>query len=205
MKSDKGPNRLTTIPARSGKAVSVKRGQAIRVINTYGAQVVDTWAFNMTNITEFMSMDATRATICKMRAEVGDSYYSNRRKAILSFEEDTSPGIHDTLMAACDDERYGLLGCTDYHDNCADNLRSAAEELGVDIAWVPSPLNLFMNIPWTEEGSLSFEEPVTRPGEYVVLRAQQDVIVVFSACPQDILPINGRASKPTAAHFTVFD
>ena len=48
-----------------------------------------------------------------------------------------------------------------------------------------------MNIPWTPSGSLSFEAPVTRPGNYVVLRAELDVIVALSACPQDILPING--------------
>ena len=197
------PGALITIPARAGKAVSICLGQAVKVVNTHGAQVVDTWAFSAEDVTEFMSMDATRATICKIRAALGDSYYSNRRRAILNLEEDTSPGVHDTLMAACDNERYGLLGCTDYHDNCADNLRLATKELGVDISWVPSPLNLFMNIPWTGNGALSFEEPVTRPGDYVVLRAEHDVIVAFSACPQDILPINGRQTAPTEAHFEV--
>ena len=196
---------LITIPARGGKAVSICQGQAIKVVNTHGAQVVDTWAFNAGDITEFMSMDATRATICKIRAAVGDSYYSNRRRAILNFEEDSSPGVHDTMMAACDIERYGLLGCTDYHENCADNLRSATRELGIEISWVPSPLNLFMNIPWTANGALSFEEPVTQPGDYVVLRAEQDLIVSFSACPQDILPINGRQTAPTEAHFEVLN
>jgi len=194
---------LITIPARGGKAALVQEGGIVKIVNTSGTQVVDTWAFNVSDIGEFMSMDATRATICKLRADVGDSYYSNRRRAMLQVIEDTSPGVHDTLMAACDNERYGLLGCTDYHDNCADNLRLAAKEAGVDVSWVPSPLNLFMNIPWTESGSLSFEEPVTRPGHYVMLRAKFDVLVVFSACPQDILPINGRNTPPTEAHFEI--
>ena len=196
---------LTTIPARGGKAVSVRKGQAVKVINTHGEQVVDTWAFNATDVTEFMSMDATRATICKMRAAVGDSFYSNRRKAILKLVKDTSPGVHDTLMAACDSERYGLLGCTEYHDNCATNLLDSMDELGAPVSWVPSPLNLFMNIPWTADGSLSFEGPVTRPGDYVILQAEQDVIVAFSACPQDILPINGLHTAPTEAHFEVLN
>ena len=198
-------NEMVTIPARGGKAVSICQGQAIKVINTHGEQVVDTWAFNAGDMSEFMSMDATRATLQKLIAGVGDSYYSNRRKPILTVEEDTSPGIHDTLMAACDNERYGLLGCTDYHDNCADNLRSGLQELGAESAWVPSPLNLFMNIPWTQEGALSFEAPVTKSGDYIILRANQDVIVAFSACPQDILPINGQHTEPTEAHFQVID
>ena len=194
---------LITIPARGGKAALVQEGGIVKIVNTSGTQVVDTWAFNVSDIGEFMSMDATRATICKLRADVGDSYYSNRRRAMLQVIEDTSPGVHDTLMAACDNERYGLLGCTDYHDNCADNLRLAAKDAGIDVSWVPSPLNLFMNIPWTESGSLSFEEPVTRPGHYVKLRAAFDVLVVFAACPQDILPINGRTTPPTEAHFEI--
>ena len=196
---------IVAIPARSGKAVSLRQGQAVKVINTHCEQVVDTWAFNSADRDEFMSMDATRATLVKLRAETGDSYYSNRRRPILTVIEDTSPGIHDTLMAACDNERYGLLGCTEYHDNCADNLRAGLKALGAEARWIPSPLNLFMNIPWTQEGGLSFEAPVTKPGDFVVLRAEQDVIVAFSACPQDILPINGRHTKPTEAHFEVTD
>ena len=108
-------------------------------------------------------------------------------------------------MAACDNERYGLLGCTEYHDNCADNLRAGLKALDAEARWIPSPLNLFMNIPWTQEGGLSFEAPVTKPGDFVVLRAEQDVIVAFSACPQDILPINGQPTKPPEAHFEVID
>ena len=196
---------LRAIPARGGKAVSIRQDQAVKVVNTHGEQVVDTWAFRANDVTEFMSMDATRATICKIRPSVGNSYYSNRRNAILRLEEDTSPGVHDTLMAACDNERYGLLGCTAYHDNCADNLVGSMKELGIHVSWIPSPLNLFMNIPWTADGVLSFESPVTRAGDYVILRAEQDVIMVFSACPQDILPINGIHTAPTEAHFEVLN
>lgn len=194
---------LITIPARRGKAARVARGQSVTVVNTHGEQVVDTWAFNAGDPGEFMSMEHTRATLLKLVPEVGDSLFSNRRRAILTVTEDSSPGVHDTLLAACDKERYGLLGCTEYHDNCADNLSAAMAELGVREPETPSPLNLFMNIPWTAEGRLSFEEPRTRPGDHVVLRAEMDLIVAFSACPQDILPINGRAGRPTEAHFRI--
>ena len=63
--------------------------------------------------------------------------------------EDTSRGDHDTLMAACDSERYILLGVKEYHDNCTDNLFAAMQALGLTPPECPSPLNLFMNIPWT--------------------------------------------------------
>jgi uncharacterized protein YcgI (DUF1989 family) len=192
---------LVRIPARRGKAARLRRGQTITIINTHGSQVVDTWAFVDGLMSEFMSMEHCRATLLKMRPAVGDRLVTNKRRPILTLVEDTSQGVHDTLIAACDNERYGLLGCTEYHDNCTDNLAAALSELGLRPPETPSPLNLFMNIPWTDTGGLAFEEPKTKEGDYVVLRAELDAIVAMSACPQDILPINGRARQPTEAHF----
>lgn len=194
-----------TISARHGKAARVRKGQRVKVINTHGEQVVDTWAFVADDLTEFMSMEHTRATLVKITPSVGDHLYTNRRRAIVTLVEDTTPGVHDTLMAACDSYRYGLLGCTGYHDNCTDNLAAAMAELELSPPETPSPLNLFMNIPWTAEGTLAFEPPVTRPGDYVVLEARTDLVIAFSACPQDILPINGMAGTPTEAHFEILD
>ena len=194
---------LISIPARQGKAAYVAAGQTIKVINTFGEQVVDTWAFRRADIHEFMSMEHTRATLHRLIPKPGDALLTNHRRPILTLLEDTSGGIHDTLMAACDRYRYEELGCKTYHDNCTDNLAAAFAELGLVPPETPSPLNLFMNIPWTAEGALSFDPPVSTPGSYVVLRAEMDLIIAFSACPQDILPINGRAGKPTEAHFVV--
>lgn len=192
-----------TIPARRGKAVLVPAGQAIKIINTHGTQVVDTWAFVADKLTEFMSLEHTRATMLRLRPQVGDVFRTNKRRPILTMVEDTCDGIHDMLLAACDNERYGLLGCTEYHDNCTDNLHAAMAALGLRAPETPSPLNLFMNIPWTEAGALSFDPPTTRPGDYVVLRAELDVVVAMSACPQDILPINGTTGTTTEAHFCI--
>ena len=193
------------IPARRGAAAFVQKGQNVTVVNTHGEQVVDTWAFVRHDLREFMSMEHTRATLVKIMPTVGDYLYTTRRRPILKIVQDTSPGIHDTLMAACDNYRYGLLGCTEYHDNCTDNLWAAMHGLGLTPPETPSPLNLFMNIPWQSGGELSFDPPVTRPGDFITLEAQLDTVVAFSACPQDILPINGTAGRPTEAHFRIHD
>ena len=194
---------LSTIPARQGKAVMVARGQSVRVVNTHGQQVVDTWAFRRDDLTEFMSMEHSRTSTGRIIPKVGQSMTTNRRRPILSLVEDTSGGIHDTLLAACDRYRYELLGCEGYHDNCTDNLAAALAELGLTSSETPSPWNLFMNIPVAPDGSVSFEPPVSKPGDYLTLRAEMDCIVVFSACPQDMVPINGVDCLPTEAHFQV--
>ncbi len=199
---------METLPARRGRAAHLKQGQSIRIVNTHGQQVVDTWAFAQGAFTagvptEFMSMEHTRATLTKLVPRVGDGLYTNRRRKILTLTADTSRGDHDTLIAACDRERYLLLGVTEYHDNCTDNLHAAMQALGLTPPECPSPLNLFMNIPWTPTGKLSFDPPTSKPGDYVTLRAELDCVVAMSACPQDILPINGVAGKPTEAHFEV--
>src|SRR5262249_10979042 len=192
-----------TIPARRGKAARVRAGQHVRVINTHGTQVVDTWAFSADDVTEWMAMDASRAWFLKLAAAVGDSYLTNRRQPILTLDEDTSDCRHDTLMAACDPHRYHLLGVQGHHDNCRDNLHAALAELGITIPATPSPLNLFMNIPWAPDGTLSWGDPVSKPGSYARLRAEMDLVIAFSACPQDILPINGRTGRTTEAPFLV--
>jgi uncharacterized protein YcgI (DUF1989 family) len=194
---------LVTIPARGGKAAFVAAGQRVRVINTHGQQVVDTWAFNRADLTEFMSMEHSRTILSRIMARVGDSMATNHRRPILTLVEDTTPGIHDTLLAACDRYRYELLGCEGYHDNCTDNLAAALAELGLTPPETPSPWNLFMNIPVEQDGSVSFQAPVSKQGDYVTLRAEMDCVVAFSACPQDIVPINGVNCTPTEAHFQI--
>lgn len=194
---------LVTIPARAGKATYVRRGQSVRVVNTHGKQVVDTWAFNRADLTEFMSMEHTRAHALTVFPTTGATLYTNRRRPILTFVEDTSGGIHDTLIAACDRYRYELLGCKTYHENCTDNLAAGLKQLGLAPPETPSPLNLFMNIPVGPNGSVSFEPPVSTVGSYVTLRAEMDLVIAFSACPQDLIPINGVDCKPTEAHFEV--
>jgi uncharacterized protein len=196
---------MIEIPARKGKAARVRRGQRVKVINSRGQQVVDTWAFNAEDLREFMSMEHSRVAIGHIIPEIGDALVTNRRRRILTLVEDASGGIHDTLFAACDRWRYEMLGCSEYHDNCTDNLWAALETLGLEPPENPAPLNLFMNIPVVDGNRVEIRPPVSTPGSYVSLRAEMDCIVAFSACPQDMLPINGLAMQPTEAHFEVLD
>lgn len=166
---------------------------------------------------EYMSMQHSHASTLHLSPRVGDTMVSNLRAPIMTLIEDTSTGVHDTLIAACDPQRYKELGVEKWaeHGSCAENLVFALTEMNeksglkgqkaigrdVTVNMVPSPLNLFMNIPWTQEGEVSFEAPKCKRGDFVKFRAERDLVVVMSACPQDVLSING--GKPMVAHFVV--
>lgn len=173
----------------------LRAGERLRITNTHGGQVVDTWALARADTREYVSMEHSRASLTKLVPAVGDGLYSNCRRPLLTLVDDTSPGVHDTLIAACDRERYRQLGATGHHANCADNFRRALALRGIQADRVPAPLNLFMNIRWDEEGHLEFLPSPARAGDYVTLEAATDVTVVLSACPMDLNPINTRGPQ----------
>jgi uncharacterized protein len=190
---------MIEVPARSGKAVRLSEGWSVKLVNTVGSQVVDTWAFNAHDLAEHMSMEHTRVMLGRVNPRAGDQLYSNRRRPLLRMTEDTSPGVHDTLRAACDPVRYRMLGF-EQHASCAENLVAALAELGLKAPHSPCPLNMFENCPVGEAGALVVVPPPVKAGDCVVLTAEVDTVVVFSACPMDLFPTNGpdRTPKPVA-------
>jgi uncharacterized protein YcgI (DUF1989 family) len=183
------------IPARHGVAVRVKAGDSLKLINLRGNQVLDTWAFNAADVTEYMSMAHTRSRNSRIYVGSGDSLISNHRRPILTIEEDTSPGRHDILLCACNLWIYRELGVTEYHRNCSDNLHEALATVGIAVPWTPSPFNVFMNVPVDSDGRLDRVPPASKPGDYVLLRAAFDLVVAVSACPQDITAVNAGAPQ----------
>ncbi len=182
----------TIITAKTGHAFRVSAGARLKVINKYGTQVVDTWALSVADNSEVLSMEQTRRLLFKLSPRGGDTLYSNRRNEMIALEEDSGTASHDTLVAACDEWVYEKYGLPPGHASCQNNYREALAAIGVEApATVPNPLNLWMNIPVAPDGSLSLEAPVSRPGDYVVFKPLIDVIMVFSACPADVLDING--------------
>ncbi|MEP7046900.1 MAG: urea carboxylase-associated family protein [Ilumatobacteraceae bacterium] len=181
-----------TVPGSHGRAIRVAAGDTVRVVNTHGTQVVDFWALRAAQPEIAMSMQHSRVAWSHLRPHPGDAMLDEERAIILRFVEDTSPGVHDTVVAACDRFRYEQLDAPPEHRSCCGNFAEALAALAVTrVAPVPAPLNLFMNIPWDLDGKISFEPTLSAPGDSVLFRAEIDVIVVASACPQDIVPING--------------
>jgi uncharacterized protein YcgI (DUF1989 family) len=194
---------LYEIPAREGRAVVVSAGQSLTIINTHGSQVCDFWAFNAADLNEFSSMPHQHAVASEIGLRKKDGLMSNARRPLMTVIEDTSPGVHDTVVAACDIHRYRQLGAQGYHDNCTDNFKQALQAVGHQPVTVPAPLNIWMNTPVAADGSISWLAPVSSSGDRFVLRAEMDVIAVMSACPQDMVPINGADQMPQSLAFIV--
>ncbi len=193
---------LQTLPARTGTALRLAVGDSLKIVNIHGTQVVDCWAFNAHDMTEFMSMPHTRNDCRRLVPVVGESFVTTLRRPILVLAEDTSPGVHDTLIPCCDSARYAELGYEN-HASCADNMADGFRQLSIDPPAPPAPLNIFMNIPVGPTGRLEIVPPVSAPGDYIVLRAEIDCIVALSACPHDIFPVNGADATPRDVAYAV--
>jgi uncharacterized protein len=191
------------VPASEGRAVTVPAGQAFRVIDVEGKQVADLFAFNAADVGEYHSAMHTRAVVSHLFPKIGEAFVTNRRRPIMTLEADDTPAVHDMLIAPCDPERYQGLGVTEWHASCRENLEIAMRRLGHEGIFIPASINLFMNIPVAEDGSLGWEPAVTAAGDSITLRAEMDTIVVVSACPQDIVPINDR--NPTSIAIELLD
>lgn len=173
-------------------------GERVRIALTEGPQVVDLFAFALPDLGERLSTEHTRSCIERLAPRLGDSFYSSRRRPMLRLVEDSSPGVHDMFLSACDRRRYALLGHDGPHRNCADNLREALAEIDLVPPAVPSPVNLFQNVAIAADGSLAIRPPLAARGDSVVLEAAMDLVLAVSACPMDIAPTNGADRTPKA-------
>ena len=178
------------IPARAGLAVPVECGQRIRVITPKGAQAADFFAYAADNVREWLSPMHTWVTTRSIKPRVGDSLLSRFRRPMLDLVEDGADGMHDMMIAACDQARYEQFGFVGAHGSCSENLRSAMARLGHPIDVVPQPVNFFTNTVVEADGRLISPPNTVPPGGFVELAARMDLICVVSCCPFD-LPIPG--------------
>jgi uncharacterized protein YcgI (DUF1989 family) len=179
------------VPAGDARGVRVSSGATLRVRDLAGAQVGDLFAFNAHDPAEHLSASHTRAWTRRLFPDLGQPFISTLRQPMLTLVADTSPGVHDMLIAACDPARYAQLGASADHRSCAMNLRGIAAEFGFAVPVIPQPVNVFMNTPARADGSIEWLVSPSRAGDEIVFRAEMDLVVVVSSCPMDILEISG--------------
>lgn len=184
----------------------LKRGQIFRILDLQGNQAVDTIFYSAADPLERYSLTHTIQSQGALYLTTGSRLMSSEGRPMLTIVADTC-GRHDTLGGACACEsntvRYALE--KRYMHSCRDNyllaIAHAPEELSKRD--VVSNINFFMNVPVTPSGKLTFEDGISAPGKYVELRAEMDVMVLVSNCPQLNNPCN--AYNPTPVRFLVWD
>lgn len=175
-----------TVPASGGQAVYVDAGQRIRVVTPKGAQAADFFAYGRTNVQEWLSPMHTWVSTRSVKPRAGDTLVSRFRRPMLEFVEDGADGVHDMMLAACDQMRYEQYGHEGPHPSCAENLMVAMRRLGHEISVIPQPINFFTNTHIEPDARLISPPNPVPPGAYVELLALTDVICVVSSCPFDL-------------------
>jgi len=170
------------IPAQTGTAVPLKKGQLIRVIDTEGGQVSDLVCFNQNDPDEHFSSGRTVDYNNKLFFTTGDVLYSNRSQPMLTIVAD-GVGGHTCLYAPCSQEMFAKsYGITQPHPNCLDNLNGGLAEFSLDAEAIAAPFNIFMNVAISEQGALQVLPAKSKAGDAIELRADMDLIVAITAC-----------------------
>jgi uncharacterized protein len=189
-----------TIPAGAYWMHVVKAGETLRLVDVEGNQAADTLFFNADNPSERYSATDTMREQRNVYIGTGTVIRSDLCRPMLTVTADTV-GRHDTLGGACATEsntvRYALEKKTMHA--CRDSYLLAIsenEQYGLSKRDIAHNINFFMNVPVTPAGGLTFTDGVSAPGKYVEMRAEMNVIVLISNCPQLNNPCNAYNPTP---------
>ncbi len=194
------------VPAGAPFMREIKKGQILRILDLEGNQAVDTLFYNARDPEERYSANDTIREQGNIYLTTGSRLVSNESNVMLTIVADTC-GRHDTLGGACSAEsntvRYALE--KRYMHSCRDSflLVLAEQDNGMGKRDLSSNINFFMNVPVTPDGGLTFEDGISEAGRYVEMRADMDVLVLISNCPQLNNPCN--AYNPTPVEVLVWD
>jgi urea carboxylase-associated protein 1 len=182
----------------------VKKGQTLRIIDLKGCQAVDTLFYNANDHEERYSANDTVREQGSIFVTKGTKLISTDDNVMMEVTEDTC-GNHDTLGGHCSAEsntvRYALD--TKYMHSCRDNYLFEIGELEMDPRDLTNNINFFMNVPVEDDGFLVIVDGVSKPGDYVDLKAEMDTLVLVSNCPQLNNPCN--AYDPSPVQMVIWD
>ena len=199
-------NQDLRIRAATAQAYEVKAGEFIQVIDVEGRECSDFQCFDAARLDGGVEA-ALDATIT--RSLMGASYpmpglyakyYTSDFQPTVEVVHDTV-GRHDTFNTACNAKYYEDMGYPG-HINCSDNFSVALAPYGIAARRGWEAINFFYNTNLDDANQLFFEEPWSRPGDYVLLKALTDLVCISSACPCDIDAANGW--QPTDIHVRVY-
>jgi urea carboxylase-associated protein 1 len=173
----------------------LRAGSHLRIVDLYGRQAVDFLCFDLAD-TEIRYNAANSIKLNRtIYVTTGFKLYSDIAEVLMTVVADTV-GFHDTIGGACSNQvnllRYGIPNTC----SCRDNFIAALTKRGMRPRDIHANVNFFMNVPVRPDGSAQIEEGRSDPFDYVELRADKDVLVVISNCPQFYNPCSGWNPTP---------
>jgi urea carboxylase-associated protein 1 len=173
----------------------LKKGTYLRIIDLGGQQAVDFLCFDQAN-TEIRYNNANSIKLNEtLYVTKGFKLYSDTAEILMTVTRDTV-GKHDTIGGACSHQvnelRYGIKNTC----SCRDNFIAAMKKLKMRQSDIHANVNFFMHVPVSASGRTGIREGRSRPWDYVELRAEKDVLVVMSNCPQFYNPCSGWNPTP---------
>jgi uncharacterized protein YcgI (DUF1989 family) len=179
------PTNNKIIPPQNGVGFELFKGDRLKVLDPNGQQVADLFCFAMGDDREPLSSGRSIDYADTILFTKGHLLYSRGGQPMLEILEDTC-GRHDFLVTPCSLQMFQMLsGKTDYHRSCQENLEKALEGFGVDVKQIGTTFNIFMNIPFTAEGKIKVDKPLSKPGDHVLLEAKMDLYVGLTACADE--------------------
>jgi len=179
---------------QTGRALTVTAGQLLRIIDPLGEQVSDLVSFARDDASEWLSSGRTIDYANTIYLTTGHTLYSNRSRAMWTIVRDTV-GRHDFLLTPCSPDTFRIIyGITGHHPSCFENLATALAPFGIAPDTIPTTLNVFMNVEIAPSGELRIRAPRSRAGDYLLLRAEMDMIVGVTACSAELS--NNGTFKP---------
>jgi aminomethyltransferase len=177
------------------KSYEVKKGQYIQVLDVQGRECSDFQAFALRDLDKGLEREidptTTRTLMGSLYPSPGifSKYWTVDQQPLVEIVQDTC-GRHDTFGLACTARYYEDMGYPG-HVNCSDNMNADLQQYGIRPRGGWPAINFFFNTTLDDTHALGMDDPWSRPGDYVLLRALSDLICVSSACPCDIDEANG--------------
>lgn len=176
-------------------AYEVKKGQFIQILDVKGRECSDFQAFSLCALDEGLEREidptTTRSLLGNLYPNPGifSKYWSVDQEPLVEIVQDTC-GRHDTFGLACTARYYEDLGYPG-HINCSDNINTELDRYNIRPRKGWPAINFFFNTMLDDTNAISMDDPWSRPGDYVLLRAVSDLVCVSTACPCDVDPANG--------------
>ncbi|MCL8384665.1 urea amidolyase associated protein UAAP2 [Xanthobacter aminoxidans] len=191
------------VPANAPFSCLVKAGESVRIVDLGGQQAVDTLFYKADDFSERYSSQDTLRVQGSAYVSTGTKLISSEGNVMATVTADTC-GRHDTSAGACSCEantvRFGHQ--VKYLHACRENFVLEVAKHGMTKRDIVPNINFFMNVPVEPTGELAIVDGISGPGDYVEMRAEMDVLLVISNCPQINNPCNGF--NPTPIQVLVF-